>query len=243
MPLFFRCRIVALGAAFLPSNISGLQLWLDANDTSTLFQDAAKTTAAGNGDVVGAWADKSGQGNDATQATTSLKPILDTVTGINSLPVVRGDITDDIMTISVGPLTDETIFVVSKHAVNNAAGNIITADANTRLLYSANVNEIIYRYNSVNRTLLVGFTEINANIITSIHDAGTSKLSVNGGAFSSGAAAGAAHTYITLFALAGGINPLHGDIAELIAYNTALSAANTTLVENYLSNKYGITLS
>lgn len=51
--------------------------WYDPSDLSTLFQDSAGTipvTAAGQS--VGRMLDKSGRGNHATQATTSLKPIL-----------------------------------------------------------------------------------------------------------------------------------------------------------------------
>jgi len=50
-------------------------VWFDANDLSTLFQDAAGTipvTAVGQ--KVGKWLDKSGNNNHATQSNTSLQP-------------------------------------------------------------------------------------------------------------------------------------------------------------------------
>ncbi len=50
-------------------------VWFDANDRSTLFQDAAGTipvTAVGQ--KVGKWLDKSGNNNHATQSNTALQP-------------------------------------------------------------------------------------------------------------------------------------------------------------------------
>ena len=48
----------------------GLKLWLDATDASTLFTDAGKTTTVTTlGDTVKAWADKSGEGNDALESS------------------------------------------------------------------------------------------------------------------------------------------------------------------------------
>lgn len=50
--------------------------WFDFTDTSTWYQDAARTTPAATlGDVVGGIADKSGRGNHASQATTAQKPL------------------------------------------------------------------------------------------------------------------------------------------------------------------------
>ena len=47
--------------AWVPSDVAGLALWLDASDLSTLFTDSARTTpVASSGDPVGGWADKSG---------------------------------------------------------------------------------------------------------------------------------------------------------------------------------------
>ena len=39
-----------------PASLGNLYFWLDANDSSTLFQDTAGTIAAGNGDPVAALA-------------------------------------------------------------------------------------------------------------------------------------------------------------------------------------------
>jgi len=67
-------RFIQMGAAgpsgddtFNPSDIADLEIWLDSSDTSYLFQDAGKITAVtANGDPVGCWADRSGNGYDHT---------------------------------------------------------------------------------------------------------------------------------------------------------------------------------
>ena len=54
---------------------SGLKGWWDATVKSSLWQDSARTTpVAFNADPVGAWDDKSGNGNHVTQGTTAAKP-------------------------------------------------------------------------------------------------------------------------------------------------------------------------
>ena len=53
---------------FLPSSISSLALWLDANDASTITQ---------TGGLVSQWDDKSRLGNNATQSIEARKPSYD----------------------------------------------------------------------------------------------------------------------------------------------------------------------
>ena len=234
--------IPTLGAAFLPTNIAGLQLWLDANDASTLFQDAAKTTLAGNGDVVGAWADKSGQGNDATQATTSNKPKV-SAAAIGGLNAVLGDATDDVMGISVGPLTNETIFAVVKRTITNVSGVVIAAGNPYKLVFGTAGNVVRFSYNGLFNEVNSGFVELNGNIYRHIYDGTANKLSVNNGAEAILVVASGGHTFTTIFSqTAGGGLTLQGSIGELLVYNSGLSIANVALVENYLSNKWSITI-
>jgi len=60
---------------FDPRSISGLALWLDSADASTLFQNSDGTTpATATGDPIGYWRDKSGSGSHVTQATAANRP-------------------------------------------------------------------------------------------------------------------------------------------------------------------------
>lgn len=72
-----------------PLSISGLQLWLDFSDESTIYTDSLRATpVTSDGDVIGAIEDKSGNRRVALQTTTANKPLYKT--GIqNSLSVCR----------------------------------------------------------------------------------------------------------------------------------------------------------
>ena len=89
--------------AFVPTDIAGCQLWLEADSLSL-----------SNNDPVTSWTDLSGQSHHATEATNP--PTYKT--GIlNSLPVVRFDGSDDKLSITDwGAINDAnfTVFIVAK---------------------------------------------------------------------------------------------------------------------------------
>lgn len=63
-------------APWTPTDVAGLQLWLDASDTGTLFQNSGGTGAVtSDGDPVGYWGDKSGNARHVTQATSGRRPL------------------------------------------------------------------------------------------------------------------------------------------------------------------------
>lgn len=77
----FTSEFVANQGGFKPSNQSGLGVWLDASDLSTLTF---------NGSTISAWANKGNTGaGNAVQATTSAQPLY-IASSINSLPALRG---------------------------------------------------------------------------------------------------------------------------------------------------------
>jgi hypothetical protein len=78
-------------AARSPDVIFGanLRVWYDAEDAATLFQDSAGTTpVTAAGQSVGRWADKSGNSNHATQASSN-KPIYQETTGIGRVQFTK----------------------------------------------------------------------------------------------------------------------------------------------------------
>src|SRR5216683_2644309 len=90
------------GAQTLPS--SGLQLWLKADAGVTL-----------NGSTVSQWADQSGSGYNASQATTSKQPLL-VSSVLNGKSVVRfdgaADFLDTTLSIPASTVPNATIFTV-----------------------------------------------------------------------------------------------------------------------------------
>jgi len=78
--------------AWNPSEISSLRLWLETDDQATLFQDAALTTAAAaQDDLVGGWADQSGNGYHLTQADAKRPDLQVGLCGMNGKHTVRFD--------------------------------------------------------------------------------------------------------------------------------------------------------
>jgi hypothetical protein len=85
-----------------------MKLWLDASDTSTITHSS---------NAVSQWSDKSGNSNHATQSNSSHRPVLNNSV-LNTLPVIRFDGSDDVMTLS-GNHTFQTFFL----ALNARDGN------------------------------------------------------------------------------------------------------------------------
>src|SRR5574343_1113023 len=75
-PFMRRAFLAMGGATWNPSKLSTIRLWLDAESGSTLFQDAAATTAAAaQADPVGNWKDKTANAYNMRQAD-SKRPAL-----------------------------------------------------------------------------------------------------------------------------------------------------------------------
>lgn len=112
---------------FNPRAIPNLQLWLDA----TRIAQADSTAVA-------TWSDQSGNGYDATQGSSAARPTF-IASGLNGLPVVRFDGTDDRLSIPSSTATFKflhsdvsTVFMVMK------AG--IVADPNAIYIVFSNGN-------------------------------------------------------------------------------------------------------
>ncbi len=81
----------------------GLQLWLKADAGVTL-----------DGAAVSTWADQSGNGNDAIQPDAPRRPLL-VPDGLNGLPVLRFDGTDDRLALTgTAVMSQLTLFIVVK---------------------------------------------------------------------------------------------------------------------------------
>lgn len=79
-----------------PRMVSGLALWLDAADTSTMYDATSGGSLVVNNGAVARWEDKSGNSRHATQATAGNRPVY-TSSGLNSRNVITFDGVDDWM--------------------------------------------------------------------------------------------------------------------------------------------------
>ena len=90
-----------------PAELSGLQLWLDSSDSSSVTL---------NGSAVSQWSDLSGNGNHATQPNPSKQPTYGnrTVNGKNALDFTAGDYLET----GFAPAINRTLAVVSLYDVS-----------------------------------------------------------------------------------------------------------------------------
>ncbi len=103
------------GAPFVPTDISDLILWLDADDSGTIITDIDE--------FVSGWNDKSGVGNDLSQTSGSNQPATEVLT-INGMNVILFDGTNDFLEIDPISVDNSiTLFIVS-HVFSSDLSNL-----------------------------------------------------------------------------------------------------------------------
>ena len=141
---------------FNPRNLPNLQLWLDA--TRIAQADSTSVTT---------WSDQSGNGYDATQGGSAARPTF-IASGLNGLPVVRFDGTDDRLSIPSSTATFKflhsdvsTVFIVAKAGIvadpNNRYG-ILGTNANSTLQHGLMIVYDDRSANSFNNAINSGIT-------------------------------------------------------------------------------------
>jgi hypothetical protein len=232
---------------FSPAEISGLALWLDASDSSTLFQNSDGTVpATASSDPVGAWLDKSGNARHATQSVSGSRP---TISAMGSRRALRLGASGAVSRLSLGNLS----------AAFPAAGNVFVAfqpnSDSQYTLYSTRNNDDTYANTSTSlwgtwvntRTSVTSSRPSSGAHVANLYGTSGSFSVIEDGALihSSSALAwepGNDHNIGSRPASAAGQTPLDGWIGEVIAYNRALTTAERQRLERYLAAKWGITL-
>jgi hypothetical protein len=217
------------------------QLRLDAGDTGTI------TDTTGN---VTLWGDKSGNGYNATTDFGTPRTGDSTENGLNII-----DFTSDRLFLPSAlyaiPNGNNTAFVVSKRASEDGSLDS-TIGAATGV-----TNEYFHTYSNVAGSQLftnksggggsatfAGATNTALNIATMRRDGTTQGISVDGDTEVTKTSATSSATIDDFFigTAGSGAFPLNGSIAEIIIYDRALSANERAVVNQYLANKWGITL-
>ena len=232
-----------------PMTISGLRLWLDANAASTITQ---------SGGAVSQWNDKSRNGFNFTQATGSMQP-LTSADSMNGKNVIKFDGTDDSLSCNTAGLmtlgqSANTLIVVYKfNAIPTGTGmRLVTGTpdgGSTRfgVLWYGTSSAVGGLNNTSFTFVSSGISGANTSPSKLIHSYdGATTLSETYNNNTAGTGAGAATALLTNMLLgcvasgAGGAESLNGSIAEIIAYNKALSAGELTSINSYLSSKWGV---
>lgn len=227
-------RLSGIDLAVSPSDIAGMLLWLKA--------DAGITKDGSN--LVGTWADQSGNSNNAVMATAGAKPLwVDAVK--NSLPAIRFDGTDDYMDLSATITTARTVFIVVNHDATHPFAAPVLGD-------TSNTNNP-----GLGRPHFHGDTTVGANYMMD-SNYGYNDL-MDGSGYVNGVATSPAlmtksttfkvYSFVTLGNVifnritrdAGFASRVwKGDYLEIIAYNSALSNTDRQSVENHLISKWGL---
>ena len=231
-------------SAFTPLSLSPA-LWLDSSDLATLYQDSAGTTpVAADGDPVGKWLDKSGNGRHLTQATAAQRPTMKAAVA-NGRNVVRFDGVDDNMArlssiVSAQPLT---ILSVNRYSVGNKFEYVLDGNEEVRVIHGKrnDAGDPVFVFAG---SVLSGGNGAAGGykIQTSVVNGASSILRHNKAQVATGDA-GASHLGSGIVvgadkSIAAGF--LDGDLCELVIYSSALTPGQITSVESYLSTRWGV---
>lgn len=220
---------------FVPTDISGLALWADAD----------AITGLSNADPVTTWEDQSGNGNDLAQSTSAAKPTYRTNV-VNGKPVVRFDGTDDTMVTAAfaSELAQPNTIIAVALFATTATTNRMICDG-----LAAGKRHAMYSHlNSGGKwTFYAGTTEVNGSVIatgafhvvSAIYNGASSVLYLNGAQDATGNTGSNPLSGLRLGSFAGAAF-LNGDIAEILVYDSALSTADRESVEEYLMEKYAL---
>lgn len=242
-----RARGGSGGAPFTPASISGLSLWLDASDTSTITQSAG---------AVSQWNDKSTELNHATQGTSANQPTTNTRT-INGRNVLDFDGSNDFFDLPSGLYNinqaDNALFMVIQQ---DTTGNASLFDGKqagfSNRIYGLRSDTSGTRYsfmngNYGNDALLTTTYDSNAHIYVGRRNAlGTNGVQIfKDGVIGATLGTGAANTALDQIVISkhfgGSFDFLNGAIAEIIIYRGTKTNGELNQVGNYLASKWGIT--
>lgn len=254
-------KIWPMTPAFSPTDISGLLLWLDASDSSTLYDATSGGSLVAADGTIGRWEDKSGNNRHATQSTIASRPIRKTSIQAGK-DVVRFDGSNDFFNISSlnGLANSYTFFGVAKRASVNSnfcfagvaqAGGSNYFPAFARIRASENTYVLAANGGAPEEDNHSTYSTSNAFGSTSWFQAtqmsspSSASLRLNETSLSPLATSNAGQSNnFTAIGMSGGDAGVQGftnsDFAEILYYNSVLSNENIQLVESYLKNKWSI---
>ncbi|MEM7370980.1 MAG: FG-GAP-like repeat-containing protein [Bacteroidota bacterium] len=231
---------------------TGIQLWLDANESGSIFQDDGGTTpVSSDGDPVGYWGDMSGNGNHVTQSSSGNQPVYrPSVSNFNGKGAIDFG-TDDLLEYVMGSSYQGpyTVFIAlqsddASPATNDAffASDNSSSTTSMQIDYDGGSNK--FRAKFKNPGTAVGyfgtFGSGDLKLFSVWHDSTTAYT------YSDGVKADSATTsegvFFDRYRL--GVNRAgsryhDAHIAEVIVYHRALTACEIMQINFYLGQKYG----
>ena len=256
-------RTLRPSSTFTPRSISGLALWLDASDSSTLFQNSDGTVpATASSDPVGYWGDRSGNGRHAVQATAGNRPAISATNqgGKRALAFAAGTTTVVSPATVAQYVADATsspkMFFAWVARPESFLSSIVFGSPThpnnaSRVFYASDFGSSgshIVDFGSVSTARLTGVVGDEANdaghVYSAFRDGAVMSIRRDGveiirktnctGVFSD--------TTGTLAINTAGGGTATASWMEFMAYAASMPAANITRVERYLAARWGITL-
>ncbi len=214
--------------------------WFDASDLTTITETAGAVSQL----------DDKFNANHVVQATGSKQPTSEAtlLNGLNVLDFDGGDQldldTDDgILSITEG---SNTIFAVVKQTTDGVSDRIVNGTigggSKYMLKYPTTASSIEFFSNASATALATTASETTKAIVMhGRRDGTTQAASAQGGAEATDTnGANAFLDAITIGGYTGAADQLNGSIAEIIIYDTSLTAAQITAIEVYLADKWGV---
>lgn len=224
--------ILEQGAFFVPSQISGMIMWYDA---------AIGVTKDGS-NKVSAWVDQIG-GNTLIQGNATYQPT-HISSSINGLPALRFN-GHQLATLSQTIIDREYVIIYKLNgAYSGTYHTLVIQDATPFYQVYIDATRIRGFIDPRNYDSLITPSAIGVNNLLFARLAASGLQFKNNGVTGATIGAAAIPTATAPFKVGSygvNLNPLNGDIAEILVYNKALSATERASIENYLKTKYGFT--
>ena len=231
---------------WMPTSISGLVSWYDFADITTLYTDSARTTpVAADNDLIGGVTNKSTDARHLSGSGVTRPSYKANIQ--NGKSVARYD-GGDVLTLTAAALSAFTVFVVFKATANSTRGVFeyrASGSVGFRIHndYSSSTWETTITYYSgagegLNRKL--ASLSLPTSYLVDVFKSNTTARRNGADATLSSATAGWVTTAYGLVGQMAGYASLAGDIAEIILYDSLLSAGNVSKVEAYLNAKWAV---
>lgn len=229
--------------SIFPRTVPGLQLWLDANDNTTLFNsNVGGSRVTSSGGAIGRWEDKSGNNRHALQSNAAVRPTLSVGTQ-NNFNCIRFDSTY-FSSIDTSSTTSAFVICVFKidsdpptstSFTGHPLGTVSSAGA-----HSPWVDGIIYdpTFTNTRKTTFNPTTSLTLFTMYSVESQVNSWISkINSKEFFNTTSNTFANTYIFQES---SVWLLKGHIGEIISYSPIPSTDNIENIQNYLNYKWRI---
>ena len=229
--------------SWTPAELTGLALWLDADDANTITLRGGGGPGPGGSGHVTQWDDKSGNNRNASQATASAQPT--NPIDINNRRVIQFDAIDDFFSIPEFT-TSATVFILANRG-SATSPQLSGADPGS-FIPTWNVNGEQLEYRSVSTQTIL--TQLGGGSIaeyafgcvqldTANNEA---KLNIYGGTVTTfSQSLNSSDLKINTIGrdFAGAQQVTDGAIAEIITLNNLPSTEDRQKVEGYLAWKWG----